>query len=469
MLYCKQYFFIFVKINQNQTPQIMKKILLSACFFVATIAFSQEHFSGFTTSKRVGLLNAGINPSELVNLKSKFDVQLFAISTNISNNKIGFKDLVDGTNIEKKIFSGNETVNFNIDAEILGPGFAFNLLGWGFGIQTKSYLKANVIDVDSNLGNALSNSGANLVLGSATINNNFNQRVNGVAWGEVSLMGAKKLYENKKHKFSGGIALKILFPASYANLGLDQFKGRITSTAGQVYLSDAQANLNIAYSGNLGENFGNVSDYTKSLFGGINGFAGDLGVNYILKSTLSDYKLKVGLSVRNIGSMTFKADNNQSTSYRLNIPAGNLGLALNQFNGNESLKDIEAKLLASNFLIKGEQNKDFTVKLPTVLNLYADLQIIPKLSITAFLQQRFNSKNDNNQVNSQNSYSLTPRFNIKIFEIFTPIVVNEVSGTNAGLGFRLGGFFMGSNSIITSLSSNAKQADFYAGFRFGIL
>jgi hypothetical protein len=285
----------------------MKKILLSACLLTAAISFSQEHFSGITTSKRVGLVNAGINPSELVNLKSKFDVQLFALSTNISNNKIGFDDLINGSNIEKKIFTGNDVVNFNIDAEILGPGFAFSLLGWGFGVQTKSYLKANVIDVDSNLGNALSNSSSNSIFSTATINNNFNQRINSVAWGEVSLMGAKKLYENKKHKFSAGIALKILFPGSYANLGLDQFKGTVTNSLGQGYLSNTQANLNIAYSGNLGENFGNVSDYTKSLFGGINGFAGDLGVNYILKSTLSDYKLKVGLSVRNIGTMTFKS------------------------------------------------------------------------------------------------------------------------------------------------------------------
>jgi hypothetical protein len=142
---------------------------------------------------------------------------------------------------------------------------------------------------------------------------------------------------------------------------------------------------------------------------------------------------------------------------------------LNQFNGNESLKDIEAKLVASGYLTKSEQNKNFAVKLPTVLNLYADLQIVPKLSVTAFVQQKVNSKNDNDQVNTQNSYSLTPRFNIKFFEVFTPIVVNEISGTNAGLGFRLGGFFIGSNSIITALSSNSKQADFYFGYRFGIL
>ena len=35
--------------------------------------------------------------------------------------------------------------------------------------------------------------------------------------------------------------------------------------------------------------------------------------------------------------------------------------------------------------------------------------------------------------------------------------------------FRLGGFFLGSNSAITALTSDGKQADFYTGFRFGFL
>ena len=42
----------------------MKKSLLFVLLF--TIAgYSQDHFSGITTSKRVGVLNIGLNPSEL--------------------------------------------------------------------------------------------------------------------------------------------------------------------------------------------------------------------------------------------------------------------------------------------------------------------------------------------------------------------------------------------------------------------
>ncbi len=451
----------------------MNKFLTLLCCVAINFAFSQEHFGGFTTSTRVGLLNSGINPSELVNLKSRFEVQLLATSINVSNNKIGFNEIIGGADIEKKLFDGGTPVTFNVDAEILGPGFAMKALGWGFAIQSKTYLKANAVDVDVSLGNALTSNNLGSILSSTAVNSSKNQRINGAAWGEIGLSAARQIFENDIHKFSGGVTLKLLFPGAYANIGVDQFKGTITNNGTNVFLSNASAGLNVAYSTSLANSFSSADDYTQNLFGGLNGFATDLGVNYILKSSLTDYRLKIGASVRNLGTMTFKGTNNQTTNYTLNIPQANLvngpGLNLNQFNGSESPKDIENVLISSGYLTKKDQSGDITVKLPTVLNLYADVQILPKLNLTAFLQQKFNENNENDQVTAQNSFSLTPRFNIKIIEIFTPIVINETAGTTVGVGFRLGGFFLGSNSIISALTSDSKQADAYFGFRFGFL
>jgi hypothetical protein len=42
----------------------------------------------------------------------------------------GFKDIVNGDNLEQD--KGDGPVNFNVDAEIYGPGVATKLLGWGF-------------------------------------------------------------------------------------------------------------------------------------------------------------------------------------------------------------------------------------------------------------------------------------------------------------------------------------------------
>lgn len=446
----------------------MKKTFFLA-LLVSVAGYSQDHFSGITTSKRVGILNIGLNPSELSNLKNHFEVQLFSTSLNTSNNKIGFNDILNGNNLDNIIFKGSDPVNFSVDTEIQGPGFAIKLLNWGFAISSKGYIKGNIIDVDSNLGSALTNSVLSSVnTGTALISSNANQRMNATTWGEIGFSAAHKIFENKKNKINAGVTFKLLFPGAYANVGLDKFQGRITNNLGNLILTNATANLNIAYSGNLGNDFTNVNDYTSSVYGKLQGVATDIGFDYQLLDQNKNYKVKIGASLKNIGSMTFKSTSNYSTNYTLSIQ-GNQSLNLNEFQNSNGINDIETTLINSGFLNKSPQNTDFNVKLPTTFNLYTDIKIVSKLSVTLFTQQKINSNSNNDQIMSQNIISITPRVSLGIFEAYLPIAKNEISGTTGGFGFRLGGFFLGSNSILTAVTSDTKQVDFYTGFRFGIL
>lgn len=58
----------------------MKKLTCLVLFLVAQLVQAQEHFAGISTSKRVGIINLEVNPSELANLKitSKFSCYLLA-------------------------------------------------------------------------------------------------------------------------------------------------------------------------------------------------------------------------------------------------------------------------------------------------------------------------------------------------------------------------------------------------------
>jgi hypothetical protein len=446
----------------------MKKTFLLT-LLVSIVSYSQDHFSGITTSKRVGVLNIGLNPSELANINNRFEIQLFSTSINASNNKIGFNDIINGNNLENILFKGSDPVSFDVDSEIVGPGFAFKILNWGFAITSKGYVKGNITDVDPNLGSALTNGILSSVNnGTALISSNSNQRMNATTWGEIGFSAAHKIFENKINKLNAGITFKLLFPGSYANLGLDNFQGRITNNLGNLVLTNATANLNIAYSGNLGNDFTNSSDYTSSIFGNLQGVATDIGIDYQLLGTNNNYKLKIGASIKNIGSMTFKSASNYTTNYTLSIQ-GNQSLNLDQFQNSNGITEIETILLNSGYLTKKSQSRDFNVKLPTTFNLYTDIKIASKFNITLFTQQKINSNGNNDQIMSQNIISITPRVSLGIFEAYLPLAKNEISGTTGGIGFRLGGFFLGSNSILTAITSDTKQADFYTGFRFGIL
>lgn len=443
------------------------KLLLLSCALITASAFSQDHFSGISTSRRGGLLNAAMNPAELANLKTKYEIGIFSGSFNLSNNRLGFDDLVGGDDLEKKLFEGNKDVDLRFDGEVYGPAFAMKIDKWAFSFNTKAYGKVNFTDVDPTIGDAVTNGALSSIFGASTIQSNNNQRANGTTWGEIAFGVSRNVYEDEQHKFNVGVTLKLLFPGSYANLGLDRFSGTITNNLGNVEMTDATARLNIAYSGDLAENFTDFDNYSSSLFGKLNGFSTDLGVNYQWKDDNDGYKINAGAAVRNIGSMTFKSDNNRNTNYELNIPVGQ-SLNLNQFENVESFKEIEDILLASGYLNATSSGRDFKVKLPTLFSAYADVKIIPDFYVTVFGQQKVNKDDKDDQVTAQNVFSVTPRYSTENFEVYAPLASNEISGFTAGLGIRAGGFFIGSSSIATALIGDGEQADIYLGFRLGL-
>ncbi|MCB0443118.1 MAG: hypothetical protein KDC50_03630, partial [Flavobacterium sp.] len=297
----------------------MKKLIVPAFILFSICSFAQEHFSGIGTSKRIGILNANFNPAELANLTSRMEVNLFATSINVSNNKIGFSDLNSDEDIEDLIFRGNEPVNLRFDVEVAGPGFAFKHQKWGFAITSKVYGKLNLVDVDANIGDAIANNGLNSLVNFTTLNGNYNQRLVGTTYGEIGLSTARSLWETDKYKLNGGATFKLLFPGSYANFGADQFNGTVNYIGGNAFLTNANASLNIAYSGNLGSSFSDFESYSDSVFGSLNGFAVDFGGTFTIKDENNGYKFNSGISVRNIGGMTFKDENNSSTNYNLVI------------------------------------------------------------------------------------------------------------------------------------------------------
>lgn len=435
---------------------------------LGTASFAQEHFSGISTSRRVGLLNANLNPAELTNMQGNYEVNIFNFSINAANNKMTFGDLVGGNdNFEEMLFAGNEPLNMRVDAEILGPAFAMKVNKWAFGISSAANVKASLVDINTTLGNAVTNGGVESISEVYEILDGDSQRATGVAWGEIGLSAARELFKNEKHSVSAGITFNLLFPGTYANMSTSRFNGTITNNFGDVALTNAQAEVNFAYSGSLAGDFSDSGNFTEFFAGGLNGLSTDIGVNYQWKAADSTaYKINAGLALKNLGSMTFKDDNNESSNYRLDIPEGQ-SLDLNQFEDAESIEEVEDILLASGYLTKTGGAKDFKVKMPAMLTAYADVNVYKKWFITGYIQQKLNEDGGSDQVVVQNIISFTPRYSTKFFEAYTPLSFNEVSDFTAGIGFRLGGFFIGSGSILSAALGDTNQADAYLGFRVG--
>ena len=124
-------------------------------------------------------------------------------------------------------------------------------------------------------------------------------------------------------------------------------------------------------------------------------------------------------------------------------------------------------MLSSGYATLTESSRDFKIKPPTLLSLYGDVKVYNRWYATAFLQQDLSDASNNNRLGAQNVFTVIPRYSTGFFEAYAPFSSNEVSGFTAGIGFRIGGFFIGSGSILSAAISDTNQADAYLGFRVG--
>lgn len=445
----------------------MKKIFIASALLTLGAIQAQEHFSGLSTSQRTGILTTTVNPAILGTTDNRISVNIVSFSGVMLNNKIGFSNLVGGTNFEDAIFSGNKPASLRADALILGPSISLKVQKWVFSFNTQARTQANMVNIDNRFGNAIVN---NMMNGSVSANiANHDQRASGVAWGEAGIGIARELFSVGSHSFYGGVDFKILLAGTYINMSSTGFTGELAIQGDNVSLTDAHSNLNFAYAGALANDFGKVPNF-MDYFGKPGGLSTDVGVNYVWKDESEDsYRITAGAAVKNIGSMNFNADNNRTVAYELNIPEGQY-LDLAQFKDESDIKVIEQKLLESGFVQQKSESKDFKIKLPTTFVLHADVRLYNKFYLGGFLQQKMHSDMNDTQLTAQDLITITPRFATKNFELYVPVTNSEISGTAVGIGTRYRGFYIGSGSVITGLtnSSGTHQIDAYMGFRLAL-
>ncbi len=452
----------------------MKNIAVYLFLFLLScqILVAQVHFSGMMSTKRVGMFNAAYNPAELTNLSNRVEFNLIGTSLSFGNNKMSILDIRSGKSPQSALFSSGTPLDLDVNVEFLGPSIGFRYKKWGFGILTKAFLKANIVDLDVDLMNSIY-SKALFTLGTFPLSNRYNQRINSSSWGQVSFAASRKIVDKANHQLSAGLAVSLLFPASYANIGLTKFSGTIKYNLfpPEANLINTTTKLNLAYTSNFAKSFANPSDFTSAIWGEFGGAAVDFGLTY---QYINDKKIPVihaGMSVKNLGSLSYQAKKINVVDYNVNIPAPvgeKKGFNLFSLATISSLTQLEGLLISSGYMTKeGQSNSDVQIKLPTTVQAYFSLRVLNRLNLDVNGQYNVRQEEGYKEITSPNTITVIPRFQTKYFEIYTPWSNHEVTGINGGLGIRIAGFYLGSGSIITALQSNSKQMDVFTGYQIG--
>lgn len=441
-----------------------KRIYLSLFAFASFCTANAQSYLGYVHDNYAGVQGVLYNPASIVDSRFKTDINLFSISSAVTNDLYGvkifdvFKDGYDFDLEAKKNFSNANNAAFNTD--FMGPSVMFNIAPkHSLAVFTRARAFMNVVDVNGNVVNELSKDNKE----------NFDYAVGspnavGNSWGELGISYAAVLYQKGQHFLKGGITAKYLqgvanyhFQGTNVNL---EFQENLLFPDQSQYVSTGTA---IYGSSQDFENNSDLEIDSKS-----RGFGLDLGLVYEWRpeytadradindlKEVNKYKLRFGLSVTDLGSM--KYEKGIRNLYDLNDT-----FTEDDLDNADGIYDLYDNKTIINRAVKSN--------LPTAIHADVDWNIHRKFYLNANADFGLVSKTKLNQNSIANRVSVTPRYESKWFSAYVPISYMDYSKqAQVGFGLRTGVFFIGSGSILSNaVSKSSRAADIHLGFKIPV-
>ncbi len=440
----------------------MKTIFLIALAVVGINTVKAQSYLGYFSDNYSGTQGLLYNPANVADSPYKIDINLFSGSVFGSNDYYGFKftDVLkkdyDFESSAKKFPSNSNNGYINVDTQ--GLSIMFNIAPkHSLGIFTRGRAIVNATDIN---GTTFSRIDSGFLGNNDFTINEGDYNITGNSWAEVGLTYGTILLDKGKHFLKGGLTAKYL--KGIAN----------TYSSGK--------NVNIQYDETLNQLFSSVTASGEIIYGGTsdfektakdfdfnsksNGFAADLGLVYewrpekVIVNSLSKYKLKLGLSVTDLGSLKFKNDTLKKYSFNNRTVSA---IAIDNANDYRDVLEL--------FDPNPEIVKSVKAVLPSALHANVDWNIYRQFFLNLNGDFGLTSKDEVNKNFNPTMVILTPRYESKWIGIYLPVNYSEYRDFQAGFGFRAGPLFLGSGSIITNLiTDESKGADIYAGLRVPI-
>lgn len=421
-------------------------------------AMAQQSFGGFRNGYYSGTHRILSNPSSIAGSPRKFDVNLFSLSTNISNDQlnVSLSNFTDIDKIVNESIKSNSFSNFsgNLNLDVLGPSFMLALgERHSLGITSRVRVLGNIDNFNVKLFQTLLGDIEKVQWsGSTTRIFEKNQSLNISAFGELGATWASTIIDTDNHQLKAGATLKYVRGAANIYMGIQNLDGSLSynETTKEATIT-ASGSLSAVNSG-VDFNSFKVSDATKAATTGV-GF--DIGVTYEYRPEPdAPYKFKVGAAITDIGSLSY-------------TPIKDYGFIYTLSSATITYKDDFQKKL--NEIVAKTEVGTYQASLPTAFHANIDYHIC--YGIFLELAGQFGlTKNDAKLQNPYygTDFTFTPRWENKSLGVYVPFNYNNLSKLNVGTAVRLGPLVAGSNSLLTAASGKSKQIDVFVGLRFGL-
>lgn len=446
------------------------KLKLSYFLILLTpLGLLAQNFIGLNTDNFNGVHGVLSNPANVVDSRTKIDINLAGISAYLSNDyvSVNSSNLFGGEDIDfddDEILFPSDNNSGLLNVDVLGPSFMFNINAKNaIAVTTRARAFTNFNKVPGNLVEYFESSDFDQEVLEI---NNTNLRSTAHVWGEIGFTYGRVFLNNTKHFLKAGLTAKYLQGAGFASATATSLGANFDPnlTTGRV-----NGSLEYTVSENLDTDqsdqpFGdNDEDYEFEIAS--TGFGFDLGVVYEYRRDDADlnaknknkYLFKAGFSLTDLGSLTY--DDSSQRTYDFT------GVADFDRDNFEDF-DLDSPDFQNVERIERSSKK---IKLPAAMHLNVDWNALNRvyLNLNTDLSLIGEDEADANRI--ENSVTLTPRFETQFFSFYSPVGIRQFSGFNWGAGFRLGPLYAGSGSIISNLiSDESKSIDVYAGLKVPI-
>ncbi|QXP78025.1 MULTISPECIES: DUF5723 family protein [Winogradskyella] len=430
--------------------------LLTLSVFLLTMSLSYgQSYVGHSIDNYSGVHGIIYNPSSIVGSNLRADVNLLSASVFGGSDYFGINlsDIMSsdgGFDFEEdsEKFPSNAN-NFFFNVDVLGPSFMFNINKKNsIGLVTRVRANMNINHINGELYEA--------VVDDFDVNDDFNfdsKNLNGTihAWSEIGLAYGRILIEKPNHVLKGGVTLKYLQGAGSAFMSSPGLQGQFSANSETLV---TQGNFNYGTSQDFDADDLDFSNLTS-------GVGLDIGftyqwykekINNNFSINENQYKLKVGVSITDIGSISY--DEAKVSRYNLDASASTANYE----------EDIE-EFLDNNYL-GVETTETAKIKLPTALHLLVDYRLSKKWFVSAQADLSMVEKGSELSTSVLNTATLAPRLETRWFSFYAPLSFRQYGDVSFGGGFRLGPLTVGSGSVFTNLlSSSSKTTDVYVGLK----
>ena len=459
-----------------------KKLLLSisAIMFIVITSRAQQLNLGVATSNYSRINSMYLNPANIADSTEKITISIIGAGISADNNLGAINNF---SNLGKE-FNGNSTMNIftnsgkenfsMIAPEVVvhGPSIIYSInKKHSIAITTGLRVINQFNNFNQSLYSTLTNTSS---IPNGNINNYSAQKFNWTAnmWNEVGVSYGGVLIDKPSSELKVGITLRRLGGIGYMSLKGNNLDIHYTPGSDSFYsthsdLEFASSIVNDKEAVFNGINAGNILNSFMGGSAGV-GMGADLGIVYSHRFGNPDpidymesdvtHNLVLSASVKDLGAIKY----NQGSNSMINV-SGNGYLTSDGLSNNVSNVSAFKNYVNQQGFIADTSAAATKLHMPTALILSADYQLHNRFYVNGtFLGNLAGRQNFGNSYYDQ--LTITPRYDTWLVSFALPVTYSWLAhDVQMGFGFRVGGFFIGSNDMLALFVNHQYGFGAYCG------